>query len=260
MKRKGFTLIELLVVIAIIALLMSILMPALARVREIANRVVCGTNLAGIGKAMNIYANDNPGGYFPRAASRNGELGGPGDMVWDGPFQNPPVDPFPNNKATISASLWILVRYNYATSKQFLCASDPDSAQEHFRHQAPELVCDFGGDPGGFCSYAYHLPYSNDDGIRCMSSSSNPGLAVAADRNPGDESDNSHAHQDEGQNVMFVDGHVNFEQNETLSTGDERPGRCSGLNLDDIYTVGERWTIGGMQSVDPLLDSYLINQ
>ena len=58
MKRKGFTLVELLVVIAIIALLMGILMPALARVRQIAFRMVCGTNLSGIGKAMLIYAND----------------------------------------------------------------------------------------------------------------------------------------------------------------------------------------------------------
>ena len=57
MERKGFTLVELLVVIAIIALLMGILMPALARVRQIAFRLVCGTNLSGIGKAMLIYAN-----------------------------------------------------------------------------------------------------------------------------------------------------------------------------------------------------------
>ena len=66
MKRKGFTLVELLVVIAIIALLMGILMPALSKVRQIANRLVCGTNLSGIGKAMMVYANEYDD-EFPRA-------------------------------------------------------------------------------------------------------------------------------------------------------------------------------------------------
>ncbi len=56
MRRRGFTLVELLVVIAIIALLMGILMPALSRVRQLAYRLTCGTNLAGVGKAMLIYA------------------------------------------------------------------------------------------------------------------------------------------------------------------------------------------------------------
>ena len=59
MRRKGFTLIELLVVIAIIALLMGLLMPALARVRQLAYLMVCGTNLSGIGKSMMVYATDN---------------------------------------------------------------------------------------------------------------------------------------------------------------------------------------------------------
>ena len=59
MKKKGFTLVELLVVIAIIALLMGILMPALARVRMIAYRMVCGANLSGIGKALLLYAGDS---------------------------------------------------------------------------------------------------------------------------------------------------------------------------------------------------------
>lgn len=57
-RRSGFTLIELLVVIAIIALLMSILMPALGQAREQARKVVCLTNLSGLGKAFNMYAQD----------------------------------------------------------------------------------------------------------------------------------------------------------------------------------------------------------
>ena len=249
MRRKGFTLIELLVVIAIIALLMSILMPALARVREIAARVVCGSNLSGIGKAMNIYANDNEGGRFPRAGGR-GSSWDAALADWEGATE---IDAFgtpPDGLATVSSSLWLLVKGNYATSKQFLCKSDPDSESEHFRHQNPELVWDFGGEPAGFCSYAYHMPYTNEDGLRALSSSSNPGLAAAADRNPYEDPDdahNSHAHQDEGQNVLFVDGHVNFEQD----MGDKY-GRFCGLNDDDIYEVGP--------VEDPLLDSYLINE
>ena len=70
MKKKGFTLVELLVVIAIIALLMGILMPALARVRQLAFRMICGTNLSGIGKAMLLYSNDYQD-ELPRAGGRN---------------------------------------------------------------------------------------------------------------------------------------------------------------------------------------------
>jgi len=56
--RRGFTLIELLVVISIIALLVSILLPALNEARSTARRVVCASHMRSIGTGMSVYAND----------------------------------------------------------------------------------------------------------------------------------------------------------------------------------------------------------
>ncbi len=63
-RTKGFTLVELLVVIAIIALLIAILLPSLARARELAKRTVCGTQLKAIGNAAVMYGNDNAGSWM----------------------------------------------------------------------------------------------------------------------------------------------------------------------------------------------------
>src|SRR5688572_1002307 len=58
-SSPGFTLIELLVVIAIIAILASLLLPALSKAKQKAQMLQCMNNLRNLGRALQLYANDN---------------------------------------------------------------------------------------------------------------------------------------------------------------------------------------------------------
>lgn len=88
-NSKAFTLVELLVVIAIIALLLSVLIPALQNAREQANSIKCMSRLRNLGTAAMTYSNEY-NGHYPLAGSRdhNNKLpnwGGeyPGAPFWD---------------------------------------------------------------------------------------------------------------------------------------------------------------------------------
>jgi len=76
-RRRGFTLIELLVVIAVIAVLLSILMPALRKVKEQGNMVKCLGNLKQWGMIHAIYLQENNGKFYSGNAD-----GGAGDGFW----------------------------------------------------------------------------------------------------------------------------------------------------------------------------------
>ena len=248
MKRKGFTLIELLVVIAIIALLMGILMPALVRVRQLAIRMLCGTQLKGIGNAMMVYSNDNEDEY-PIAGARI--------AVWGmNTNTNPAAPTYPHSDPTIAESFYILIRGGYTTPKQLICSGDWGTELK-FSDYLPtvvtewEQVINFPHNPSApqnpirlydFCSYSYQLPYRITKSTPAfpVSALSDPESPVCADRNPylneeatyvdfsfigeqlwnpqnnqygdPDGRTNCAAHQQEGQNVLFNDFHVDFER------------------------------------------------
>ena len=125
-KIGAFTLIELLVVIAIIAILASMLLPALARAKQKAQRISCINIMKQVGTAYRIWSNDN-GDKFP--AQQTVALGGWNDLV-------------AGETSTVAAEI---TYYNYLlmqnemgqSPKIVLCPSDDRNANSNFFGASP---------------------------------------------------------------------------------------------------------------------------
>jgi len=282
--KRGFTLVELLVVIAIIALLMGILMPALSRVRQLAFRLTCGTNLSGIGKAMLIYANDYED-ELPRAGGRSSQWGAMPAQGWRQVDRKAAFGldaAGSGGKATVSSCFYLLIKYSEVTPKSFICKGDAGTTEFRLSDRTDvgtnfELIdaWDFGPPEESYkhCSYTYHVPF----GLYALTTSNEPGFAVAADRNPWIKSPaaeattwaefkpdvpyiggatgnsdqakkgNAIAHQLDGQNVLFLDSHVEFAKRAYCSIED-----------DNIYTISDNTTgKGAIRGIQPVPNATL---
>jgi len=250
---RGFTLIELLVVIAIIALLVTILMPALNRAKELARQAVCASNLHSLGRAAHLYATES-GGVMPTAhdmATVYHVVGRQHDV------------PCPTFSRSNTRSWFLLIRKKLSSLGNFQCPSDEDVRMEAYD---TEDIYDFiGTSTEHALSYSLQVsrvvgdPPTPQGGLLTVQ---NPaGIPIAADANgarkwgwlgppsgavvdPDSTLDaNSVNHDRDGQNVLGLDGSVSWKQTPLC-----------GLDNDNIWTVDDGTDLGAWSNQDPPAD------
>ncbi|MGE5609720.1 MAG: type II secretion system protein [Bacillota bacterium] len=234
-RTGGFTLVELLVVIGIIALLISILLPALNAAKERANRVKCASNLRQIGQGMMLYANDNKGSY-PRTRYAPGT----GNTVTLNLFTGQFVTDWVNDKGLkdndVTAAFFLLIKTADLNPEVFTCPSSNQEKDDFNGKQAQDCSnfkpCPTGGSgvTGPTLSYSFANPYPSTTAVSLgykFTTGAVADFAIAADRNEIDRAvvkngydenakaadikrGNSKNHETEGQNVLFNDGHVEW--------------------------------------------------
>ena len=233
-----------------IVLSFGIVVPGILKMRKVAFRMFCAKNLSEIGMSMLTYTNDYDG-KFPRSGGANSHWA---KAIPDWKAQNRFVAyglaaDGSGGKGSITSCFYLLVKYSYPPApRAFVCKGDAgvtvfDPADEGMSGQERIDFWDFGPQPSKHCSYSYHMPFSQ----YALTTESDPGMAVAADRNPWITSPsyegkdisffnpnggrvaigagNTITHQEDGQNVLFMDSHVGFEK---------RP--FCGIKDDNIYT------------------------
>jgi len=242
--------VEILIVLFICIFILTVIPLVCRKSRADVYRVTCAQNLSVIGKAMMSYTNDYDG-KLPRSGGSS-SFYSPYILRWDGANQFEAFDLKSDGSgghASISSCFYLLVKYSDVLPKSFICPGDSGTTEFKLADAEADKkilvdLWDFGRFAFEHCSYSYHMQF----GLYPLTTSCEPGMAVAADRNPWIRSPasrakhfpnnfspdggreavkagNSISHEQEGQNVLFLDNHVNFEKRSFC-----------GINDDNIYT------------------------
>jgi hypothetical protein len=238
-RRHAVTLTDLLIVLVMLALVAPGVLQLIHRTGRQAPRIKCASNLRQIGVGIVMYAAENKG-IYPRTIY---EVGTQPTQYTSALAANPfgADGPGPND---VTAPLFLLMRAKYfSTADVFVCPST-DRVAWDFGGKTAQQVSNFPGER--HLSYSCANPYSDataaDRGFRMQRLT--PGFVVAADMNPGQGGGydialpkspsappqemakaNTRNHNGAGQNVLYADASVRWQQNPFV-----------GVNQDNIYT------------------------
>lgn len=261
-RLRGLGLRDLAAVLILALLLILMGIPTLAQSRRLNRREACAVNLRAIGWQAKIYANDNNERWmvppFKRALVDNGGIDylagdrvnvpatDPGEVGYAREDQSTadPLGDGGSSAVSVTRAYWMLVRSGDLDAQTFICPASRDAADPAM---VPEWYYDFGGYHN--ISYGYQVPFGprgNGPGEWARSD-----MPLAADKGPyylnkfeptfqlgsknpvafGDPLGrwrrfNSPNHHGQGQNVLFADASVSFEQTPAV-----------GIHRDNIYTL-----------------------